>query len=1094
MSGIGQKTGIVKAAALLAMALLFAASASPARAGSGDITTGLLSHWTLNETSGTTAADSAGSNDGTMQGGMSAANDAADGRIDGGLAFDGTDDSIDTGFASDLSTYTVSAWVKADSDPSTASYSKITDRDANFSMNWNHMGMPTSCEHYDGAWRMAGATGLKGQTWYHITCTYDGTDIRMYVNGVEASSVAAAAPVSTPASILIGAHLSWAPDAFFAGVIDDVRLYNRALSATDVMALYQRSAKFCDSPTAAPGVMHYNADRSALQYCDGDNWVMMGLGSYTPAAVYFDGTNDYLLRGADLTGLADGKTVTGSLWLRRTTLGVAQKLYANTVATGPGFQLQLTSGGAVELQARNAADTEILRVNVQTTLITDSNWHHILFSIDTANSAGNKIYIDGVDQTLSYNTNINDTIDFTRANHAVGSLVTGSQKFPGDIADFWLDFNTFIDLSSAANRARFRSATGTPMYLGEDGSLPTGSTPDIFLSGDEPTWHVNRGTGGGFTETGALAVSSIHPAGGMLCFEGTWTSYYNNLAWDGIASSADASKLAGVVDGGQIYTSTNGGVNWTARESARQWEDIASSADGTVLAAVVDPGNIYVSTNSGVNWTARASSLAWSAVAVSTDGTRMAAAAEAGQIYVSTDGGVNWTGYESARDWYDIAMSADGMTLAATDNGGQIYVSTDGGANWTARESARNWRDITMSADGQKMAAIVHGGQIFTSADGGENWTARNSSRNWNAITSSSDGSKLAAAVGMTTAGQIYISIDSGVTWKAVETSRNWNGIASSADGLKLVAVVDAGKVHVSGCAGCTSPAGNSGTLIYNTDHKVLQYCNGRDWVATSKIGGTGGSGCASPAGNAGEILFNSADGVMQYCNSEDWVNIGKPVAPTDGLVGYWRMDETSGTTAVNAIGVDGAMSGSMNAATATIPGKAGSAFNFNGTSNFISMTDATLDLAGSLTVAAWIKPETFGTDVGGGIRAGGIYDRISGSSGYSLNIYEALGDDRLALYSSGNGNVFSDFNILTLNEWQHVAVTIDAGAATFYVNGVEAGTNAFPVTSAGAAVAAKIGVDSGEAEFFQGGIDDVRVYNRAFSPAEVKQLYEATR
>lgn len=45
------------------------------------------------------------------------------------------------------------------------------------------------------------------------------------------------------------------------------------------------------------------------------------------------------------------------------------------------------------------------------------------------------------------------------------------------------------------------------MYAGDDGSLLTGSKPDVFLSGDVDTWHTNIGSAGGFTENGALTLA-----------------------------------------------------------------------------------------------------------------------------------------------------------------------------------------------------------------------------------------------------------------------------------------------------------------------------------------------------------------------------------------------------------------------------------------------------------------------------------------------------------------------------------------------------------------------------------------------------------
>jgi photosystem II stability/assembly factor-like uncharacterized protein len=85
----------------------------------------------------------------------------------------------------------------------------------------------------------------------------------------------------------------------------------------------------------------------------------------------------------------------------------------------------------------------------------------------------------------------------------------------------------------------------------------------------------------------------------------TWTdqTLSGSRIWASITSSSDGTKLAAVVQNGDIYTSTDSGVHWTDRTAAgsRLWLSIASSADGTKLAAVdASPGNIYTSTDSGV--------------------------------------------------------------------------------------------------------------------------------------------------------------------------------------------------------------------------------------------------------------------------------------------------------------------------------------------------------------------------------------------------------------------------------------------------------------------------------------------------------------
>jgi photosystem II stability/assembly factor-like uncharacterized protein len=98
--------------------------------------------------------------------------------------------------------------------------------------------------------------------------------------------------------------------------------------------------------------------------------------------------------------------------------------------------------------------------------------------------------------------------------------------------------------------------------------------------------------------------------------------------------------------GGQIYTSTDSGLTWTSRDSNRNWEGVASSADGTKLVAVEYGGQIYTSTDSGLTWTPRDSNRLWDAVASSADGTKLVAVEYGGQIYTS------------APDWGQIATTA----------------------------------------------------------------------------------------------------------------------------------------------------------------------------------------------------------------------------------------------------------------------------------------------------------------------------------------------------------------------------------------------------------------------------------------------------
>jgi hypothetical protein len=180
------------------------------------------------------------------------------------------------------------------------------------------------------------------------------------------------------------------------------------------------------------------------------------------------------------------------------------------------FQIDLSSGNKLHLVGRDTGNTTVLDATGSTSIV-DTNWHHILFSVDLSDSSKRHISLDGAAETPTWTTYSNTAIDFTRTSYAIGAFTNGTSKFIGDLADFYLDMGTYTDFSDAANREKFRDATGKPVNLGSDGSTPTGSTPEVFLSGGSlASWPVNKGTGGGYTVTGELTESTgTDGAGGL---------------------------------------------------------------------------------------------------------------------------------------------------------------------------------------------------------------------------------------------------------------------------------------------------------------------------------------------------------------------------------------------------------------------------------------------------------------------------------------------------------------------------------------------------------------------------------------------------
>jgi len=258
-----------------------------------DITTGLVGHWKLDEDSGLTAADSAGSGDGSYLGGLSPDTDATGG-VDGlALRFDGEDTIIETGFNTNslaLGAITVSAWIRpeawGDAPPGNGREGVVGAQGGILLMH-NNTALSNPWE-FRMRTKNAGEEGgesickiqtsqlPKLQSWTHIAFAYDGLDCFMYHNGVEIASVDALDARTLAQNTntwRIGRGNNFYPDSTFEGLIDDVRIYDRALTPEDVQALYQEH--ICLAPKGFQSQMRFNADAAVMEYCNGDQWVAM---------------------------------------------------------------------------------------------------------------------------------------------------------------------------------------------------------------------------------------------------------------------------------------------------------------------------------------------------------------------------------------------------------------------------------------------------------------------------------------------------------------------------------------------------------------------------------------------------------------------------------------------------------------------------------------------------------------------------------------------------------------------------------------------------------------------------------------------------
>jgi fibronectin type 3 domain-containing protein len=235
----------------------------------------------------------------------------------------------------------------------------------------------------------------------------------------------------------------------------------------------------------------------------------------------------------------------------------------------------------------------------------------------------------------------------------------------------------------------------------------------------------------------------------------------------------------------------------------------------------------------------------------------------------------------------------------------------------------------------------------------------------------------------------------------------------------------------------------------------------------------TTANGPHSLTGVARDVTGNSATSASVA------ITVDNTLAPPPGLVAGYGFDERTGTTAADSS--PSGNSGTISGATHAPVGRFGSALSFDGVDDWVTVPDAaSLDLTTGMTLSAYVKP--------------------SALTGWRTAIFkETPGNHVYVLYANRNTNVpsgeadvggvdsVSGTSQLPAGTWSHLALTYDGSALRLYVNGALVGTAAATGAIATSTGALRIGGNSIFNEWFAGLIDEVRVYNRALSAAEIE-------
>jgi PKD repeat protein len=245
------------------------------------------------------------------------------------------------------------------------------------------------------------------------------------------------------------------------------------------------------------------------------------------------------------------------------------------------------------------------------------------------------------------------------------------------------------------------------------------------------------------------------------------------------------------------------------------------------------------------------------------------------------------------------------------------------------------------------------------------------------------------------------------------------------------------------------------------------------------------GDGATSTAANPTHVYTTTgnysasltvSDGTNQISSGVMNITAG---SGSSGLVAAYGFEEGSGNSVTDASG--NGNNGAISGATWTSAGRYGRALSFSGNNSLVTVSDsASLHLSSALTLEAWVNPTNI--------------------TGWKNLIFKTQGNNGLCYVLQGSsssglvpslGLSISASNLmapspLPLNTWSHVAATYDGTTKTLYVNGTQVASAPQTGTIASSTDALTIGGNAFSGENWAGMIDEVRIYNRALSPAEV--------
>lgn len=1129
-------------------------------------TNGLVGLWSFNgdDISGTTAYDRSGSgNNGTLTNGPA----VTQGKVGQALDFDGTNDYVSTAdySYSNAQAFTMSVWFKAD----TVSGNQVIFSKETYEYNLRLTDATLAFAYWDtggvGAIDLS-YSNVAANRWYLVGVTYDGSGAAyMYVDGVRvASDTNIVNTFQNKAEALRiggGYHISGNP-GYLNGQIDEMRVYNRALSAGEIQSLYAAGGGTkIDSAISQPqgtgrldsGLAGYwplddGSGTSAMDSStNGNNAGFINTPTWTTGQIggaldFTDPLENQSLSVGDVLDMPDGANFSIAGWFYRSTFNTIDIIFAKTAGLGAGY----TGYGVYIDDASDAlvflgADGTDIYTLTSSSTFTGTGWNHFVAVWNDTSANETKLYINGKLESA--------TASGTFAN--VGSMSNVDPIHIGSESDIFTNndrsFRGKLDEVRVYNRTLSADEVSQLYRLSTPTSVDTGLKGYWSFNGKDvsgTTAYDRSGAGNTGTLTGGPTIAEGKLAQG-LNFDGTddYVSVADTAAFTQSALTVSFWKKNTSVASNSSFLTKSSGSNrsWSVQtlDAGRNIQFITSSSSVSESEYGVTPNGVMAVNqwhhvvcvfNGAGSTNAERMQIYINGIAQSITFTGTIPATLVNNTQAVTIGGkggvAGFLGFMDEVRIYNRALSAgeakglydvgaDDKTNSAVsqpqgtgrlDSGLAGYWPLDNGSGTSATDASTNGNTGTLTNGPTWTTGQIGSAVDFDGTDDSVN-IGTDSSLVFTTVETVSAWVYMDALPGSGTTGTIFYKYSSG------DSNYYYSlGIFNNAGPIKVRFSTGGGGAATDSTSSVSAGQWYHIVATFNRP-TVSIYINGiLDKTGTDNVASfASGSGTARIGGITSNYFNGKIDDVRVYnraLSADEVAQLYRLNAPTGtdtGLKGYWSFNgkDMSGTTAYDRSGAGN--TGTLTNGPAITEGKIGQGLSFDGSSNqYVAMgTGTSLANISPMTMSVWQKVDSAGGS--SQITAGKV--TIGGVTCFSLTTLWGSPSGRIQFtvdYDGTNLVRVSGSGAAISNTWQHVAVTWDGSTSAsnvhIYVDGTEVSSYLTTTDGTGSRV------DDSATSFTVGGtvvtgggdmkgsLDEMRMYNRVLSVAEIKSLYNSSR